>query len=291
MTKEEILNKMRIDLQLRGRSIDTVEDYVIHARLFQDYFNKPADQMREMEIREYLHYLLTEKKNVPSTVNSYNSALRFLYGETLDIVLNLKKIPRAKQTRRIPELPTKEEISYLFYLTTNLKYRAIFMTIYGSGLRVSEASNLKVKDVDSKNMRILIRKGKGDRDRYALLPQRTLEILREYYKAYRPKDWLFLTKKGDQLSARAIQDAFKKVVRQSGIPKHITVHSLRHSFATHLMNEGKNIFEIKKLLGHVRIDTTTWYLQLSDSDTMKLQSPLDSMKDSKTNDNSMRELS
>ena len=130
------------------------------------------------------------------------------------------------------------------------------MTIYGSGLRVSEAANLLIKDIDSKSNRIFIRKGKGDRDRYALLPQKTLEILREYFKEYRPKEWLFVSTKGTHLTARAIQDAFKAVVKKSGIPKHITIHSLRHCFATHLLNEGKNIYEIKKLLGHVRIDTT-----------------------------------
>ena len=137
----------------------------MHVRLFQDYFDKPADQMREGEIGKFLHYLLTEKKNTPSTVNAYNSAMRFSYGETLDIILNLKKLPRIKHNRKIPELPTKDELAYLFYLTKNLRYKAIFMTIYGSGLRLSEAVNLKITDIDSANMRIFIRSGKGDRDR------------------------------------------------------------------------------------------------------------------------------
>ncbi|MCL2254848.1 MAG: site-specific integrase [Lachnospiraceae bacterium] len=279
MTKQEVLEKLKFDLELRNRCKDTIEDYSLHVRLFQDYFDKPADQMGTEEIKEFLHYLLTQKNNSPATVNTYNSALRFLYGETLDIVLNLKKIPRVKCNRKIPDIPTKEELGYIFYLTKNIKYKAIFMTIYGSGLRLSEAVNLKVSDIDGKQKRIFIRSGKGDRDRYALLPQKTLDILREYYKQHKPTDWLFVTEKGTQLTVRAVQDSFKAIVKKSDIPKHITIHTLRHCFATHCLNEGKNIFEIKRLLGHVRIDTTTWYLQLSDCDTLKLTSPLDTMKE------------
>lgn len=279
MTKQEVLDQLKFAMELRGKSKDTIREYVSHTRLYQDYYDKPADQMREPEIAKYLHYLLTEKGNSAATVNVYNSAFRFLYGEVLDILLNPKKLPRAKGNRKIPEIPTKQELGYIFYLTKNLKYKAIFMTIYGSGLRLSEAVNLKVKDIDSKQGRIFIRSGKGGRDRYTLLPAKTVNILREYYKVYKPTDWLFVTEKGTHLTYRAIQDAFKKVVEKSGIPKHITIHTMRHCFATHLLNEGKNIFEIKRLLGHVRIDTTTWYLQLSDSEVLKLLSPLDTMKD------------
>jgi len=279
MTKQEILNKLKFDLELRNRTKDTIRDYLMHVRLFQDYFDKPADQMGVDEIREFLHHCLNEKGNSPATVNGHNSAIRFLYGETLDILINTKKNPRVKHNRKIPDIPTKEELGYLFYLTKNIKYKAIFMTIYGSGLRLSEAVNLKVSDIDGKQKRIFIRSGKGDRDRYALLPQKTLDILREYHKKYQPTDWLFVTDKGTHLTNRAVQDALKKVVAKSGIPKRITVHTLRHCFATHSLNEGKNVFEIKRLLGHVRIDTTTWYLQLSDSETLKLTSPLDTMTD------------
>lgn len=280
MTKEQILEKMKADLELRGRSEETLRNYLMHVRLFQDYFDKPADEMGEEEISKYLHYLVTEKKLQPASVNTQNSSLRFLYGVTLDRLLNTRKIPRAKHIRGLPDILNKDELGYLFYLTKNLKYKAIFMTIYGSGLRVSEAVNLKVRDVDSENMRLFIRKGKGGRDRYAMLPQKTLGILREYWQKYHPTDWLFVNDKtGTQLTIRAVQDAFKAIAGKSGIPKHITVHTLRHCFATHLLNEGNNVFHIKRLLGHVRIDTTVWYLQLSDSETLKLKSPLDTMKD------------
>ena len=280
MTKEGILEKLRFDLEARGRSADTVDDYVRHVRLFQDHFDKSADQMGEAEIMEYQHFLITEKGLSPSSANTYNSALRFVYGVTLDIALNYKKIPRLKQTRDIPILPTKEELGYLFYLAgDSLRNKALFMTIYGSGLRISEAANLKVGDIDSAGGRIFIRKGKGGRDRYAILPKKTLEVLREYWAEYHPKGWLFVTKNGTKMTEKTIQDAWKSIVKRSGIPKRITVHTLRHCFATHLLNEGNNVFAIKRLLGHVRIDTTTWYLQFADSDILKLKSPLDTMKE------------
>jgi len=127
----------------------------------------------------------------------------------------------------IPVLPTKEELGYLFYLAgDNLRNKALFMTIYGSGLRLSEAANLKVSDIDSNGGRIFIRKGKGRRDRYAMLPQKALEALREYWKENHPKEWLFITKNGTKMTERGIQDAWKTIVKRSGIPKHITVHTL-----------------------------------------------------------------
>jgi len=283
MTKEQILEKLVKDLETRGRSEDTVRSYHIHVRLFQDHFDKPADQMGEAEIAEYLHYLIKVKKLAPASVNTQNSTLRFLYGETLDRVLNLRKIPRVKQTRSIPDLPSKEELSYLFYLAgysekNGKRNRALFMTIYGSGLRISEACNLKISDIDSKNGRILIRKGKGGRDRYALLPKKSLEALREYWAVVQPTDWLFVTKFGTQMTEKAISDAWKATLKLSKITKRITVHMLRHCFATHMLNEGQNIFAIKQLLGHVRMDTTTWYLQFAESEVLKLKSPLDTMK-------------
>jgi len=280
MTKEQILERVKIDLETRGRTDDTVQTYCMHVRLYQDHFNKPADEMSEDEISAYLHFLIKEKKLSPASVNAQNSSLRFLYGVTLDRLINTKKIPRIKHNRSIPILPTKDELGYLLYLASeNPRNKALFYTIYGSGLRSGEASNLKVGDIDSENGRIFIRRGKGGRDRYVLLPKKTLEALREYWAEYQPKDWLFITKSGGKMTSDSIRSAWKTIVKRSGISKDITVHTLRHLFATHLLNQGNNVFAIKHLLGHVRIDTTTWYLQLADSDTLKVKSPLDKMKE------------
>lgn len=276
MTEQQILDRMRMDLELSGHNESTIKTYLIRVQGFQAYFGKPADQLGENELREYLHHHLKDRSLMASTVNNINSSLRYLYDITLDRPINRRRVPFAKRIRRLPILPDKDELESIFANTRELRYKAVFMTIYGSGLRVSEAANLLLTDIDSKNMRMFIRQGKGGKDRYALLPQRTLCILREYYKAYKPQKWLFINKIGGHITAQSIETALHAAVESSGIQKHITVHTLRHCFATHLLNEGKNIYQIKKLLGHVRLDTTTWYLHLSDSETMHLISPLDS---------------
>ena len=277
MTKQETLDKMRFDMELRNMSASTIHDYTIRVRCFQDHFDKPAEQMREPEIREYLHHLLHTKKISPSSVNTHNASIRFVYIHTLDININFRKIPRVKTHRSFPDMPTKTELQKIFDSAPSFMYKAIFMTIYGSGLRVSEAANLKISDIDSKNMRILIRSGKGKRDRYAMLPESTLNALRDYYKQYRPKEWLFWTWNKNKMSMRPIQDAFGTAIEKSGLQKHMTVHTLRHAFATHLLESGTNLIAIKQLMGHIRLDTTAWYTKLADSDVLKLQSPIDSM--------------
>ena len=280
MTKEQILEKMAKDLEARGRSPFTVEDYVRHVRMFQDHFGKPADKMRESEIMEYQHFLITEKGLSNSSANTYNSALRFVYGVTLDITLNHKKIPRLKQNRRIPQIFTKEEVGVIIASAETLERKSMLMLGYGSGLRISEVINLKITDIESKQMRILVRHGKGDRDRYAMLPQITLETLREYWKAYRPKEWLFESPRaGKKYHVNTLGESFRFALKNSGVSKHGTFHTLRHCFATHLYEDEGNLLALKKLLGHVRIDTTAWYTQLADSDTLKLKSPLDDLKE------------
>lgn len=276
MTQTEVLQKLRKDLEVRGRSPETVEEYTKKVKLFQDYYEKPADQMGESEIINYLHYLAKGKGVTASTVNTYNSALRFLYGVTLDTALNYKKLPRMKQKRKLPQIYTKDEVCRIIDSTETLIHRVMLMLAYGSGLRLSEITNLKATDIESNQMRIFVRSGKGDRDRYALLPQATLETLREYWKAYRPKEWLFEAPKiGGQYRTRTLQDAFKTALKKSGIKKPGSIHTLRHCFATHLYEDGHNLLALKKLLGHIRIDTTAWYTQLAYSDILALRSPLD----------------
>lgn len=278
MTKTEVLQKLTRDLEMRGRSIETIKEYTTKVRLFQDYYDKSADQMGEKEILDYLHYLANEKEINPQSVNTYNSALRFVYGVTLDVVLNYKKLPRLKQYRRIPQIFTKEEIRKILDGTGSKIHKAMLMLGYGSGLRLSEITNLKASDIESDQMRILVRQGKGNRDRYAMLPQSTLEYLREYWKEYRPKEWLFeAPRTGGRYHNRTLQDAFKSALRKSGVKKQGTIHTLRHCFATHLYEDEHNLLALKKLLGHVRIDTTAWYTQLANSEVLKIKSPIDTL--------------
>jgi site-specific recombinase XerD len=276
MTKTEILQKLVMDMEVRGRSPMTIHDYATKVRLYQDHYDKPASELGEEDIINYLHYLATEKKITPQAVNTYNSALRFLYGVTLDTALNYKKLPRMKHKRSLPQIYTKEEVCQIIDSAETLIHKAMLMLAYGSGLRLSEIVNLKITDIESKQMRIFIRSGKGDRDRYAMLPEVTLATLREYWKAYRPTNWLFEAPKvGGRYHVRTLQDAFKSALRKSGIKKPGTIHTLRHCFATHLYEDGHNLLALKKLLGHVRIDTTAWYTQLAYSDILSLKSPID----------------
>ena len=280
MTKQEILAKLKADLEIRGRSKETIKEYMTKVRLYQDHYDKPADEMGIEEIQEYLHYLLMEKKLSASSVNTYNSALRFVYGVTLDVTLNYKKLIRVKHTRRLPQLFTREEIGKIIESAGNECHKAMLMLAYGSGLRLSEITGLKVSDIESGEKRIMVRHGKGDRDRYAMLPEATLEALRAYWLncTPRPRDWLFeAPKTGGQYHDRTLQDAFKSALRKSGVKRYGTVHTLRHCFATHLYEDERNLLALKKLLGHVRIDTTAWYIQLAASDMLKLKSPIDSL--------------
>ena len=278
MTKEEILQKLRFDMELRGKQPPTIESYISKVRKYQDHFDKPADQMSEAEISEYLHYLLTVKKNGKNTVNNYNSALRFVYRTTLDTPISYEKVPRLKQNRRIPVLFTRDEVRRILGSTKTLIQKSMLMLAYGSGLRLSEITNLKAADIESDKMRILVRHGKGDRDRYAMLPQTTLYTLREYWKRYLPKDWLFeAPQKGGRYLNATLADAFKSALKKSGVTTPGSIHRLRACFATHFYEDHHDILALQKLLGHARLDSTAWYTQLADAEILGLKSPIDSL--------------
>lgn len=278
MDRQQIMEKLKCDIQLRGLSKDTEKDYSAIIGRYQEYFQKPADELGEQEIRNYLLYLAVNKKLSPSTVNMCNSALRFLYDVTLEKNLNYKRIPRMKEPIILPNVLTKDEVQAILDVTENLKHKCILTTIYSSGLRLAEATTLKVSDIDSKNMRIFIQQAKGKKDRYVLLSQKNLELLREYWKQYRPKYWLFDgMEKDSHITRRGIYDIFKRHLHKSGITKKATVHTLRHSFATHLLENGASIFYIRQLLGHSTIWTTTRYLHVATTDILKTVSPMDTL--------------
>ena len=279
-TNEQVMERMAEDLRLRGLASGTQEDYLMHAGLFLAWAGHPAEEMDEENIRAYLNYLISEKKLAVSTVNTYNAALRFLFAVTLNRNLNYRQIPRLKEVRRIPEVLTQKEILLLFDNTGSLRNKALLMTIYGAGLRLSDVCGLQIRDIDSENMRIFIRQGKGGKDRFTLLSQSNLEILREYFKAYRPnhpEGWLFLNaERSGKINYRTVQDTFNTAIKRAGITKYVSTHTLRHCFATHLLEAGTDIFRLKQLLGHTHIQSTTFYLHLLNFDS-KLKSPLDTL--------------
>jgi len=269
-------DQMKMDLELRNLSPRTQSCYLAWVRSFALHFHRSPDELGDQEIREYLHHLIQEKKASQSGISQAYSALKFFYETTLKRDWNGFKIPRVKMGKRLPVVLSREEIQAIFSATGNLKHRALLMTIYSAGLRVSEVVHLKVSDLDSHRMVIRVQQGKGQKDRYTLLARRTLEVLRDYWREYRPSGWLFPGKPATEpLSVSAVQRVFEKVLHQAGIKKAASVHTLRHSFATHLLEDGTDLYHIQRLLGHTTPKTTTIYLHLSRKDLRSVTSPLD----------------
>ena len=277
----KLREQMKMDLKLKGYSPKTQAAYLGYMKNFVRYFGRSPAKMGEEEIREYLYHLVTEKDLGDSSINSAYSALKFFYKTTLGRDWNVAKIPRRKTEKRLPVVLDGSEIKQLFAVSTNLKHRALLMTTYSAGLRVSETAHLKVSDVDSKRMQLLVAQGKGKKDRYALLSPVTLNLLRDYWRQYRPFSWLFPGRLPERpISTRSIQKVFEKAKRKAGIKKPATVHTLRHSFATHLLEAGTDIYHIQKLLGHTSPKTTAIYIHLRRQDLLNIVSPLDSLLDS-----------
>lgn len=274
----ELRNKMKMDMELRGYSPITVKYYIEHVSRFAKHFNKSPDLLNDDQIKEYLYYCITEKKICEGTVNVIHSALKFFYTKTLGRVWNVESLARIKERKKLPVVLSQSEVKAILDVTTNLKHKAILTTIYATGMRVSEAANLKVSDIDSQNMQIFIRNGKGKKDRYAMLSKTNLDILREYWRKYRPNDYLFVGRYGKgHITVRSIQRIFEQSSDKAGIKKDASVHTLRHSFATHLLEAGTDICYIQRLLGHSNINTTTVYLHLRRMDLLNIISPLDSL--------------
>ena len=231
----------------------------------------------ELDVRAYQLLLRDVRHLSPTSINVCLSSVRFLYDVTLNRRMNWKLAPLMKKPKHLPELLTHDEIRALMESTYNLKHKAAFMLAYSAGLRLNEITHLKVTDIDSKNMRIRIQNGKGGKDRYTILSARCLEILRDYWRAYRPKhpdNYLFLGFRNcTRISDDSIGVAFNNAVKRIGITRKVSMHTLRHCFATDLMNSGTNLHEIKELLGHASLQSTSIYLHLASHSN--IVSPLD----------------
>jgi integrase/recombinase XerD len=204
--------------------------------------------------------------------------LRFFYVEVLHREWHVDKIPRPKAEKKLPVVLSCDEVKRIFAEVSDFKYRMILMTIYSGGLRVSETAKLKVSEIDSGRMQIRVDQGKGKKDRYTLLSERLLKDLRRYYMIYRPGEWLFPGRVDDKpISVSTIQNAFKQAKQRAGIRKPATVHTLRHSFATHLLESGTDILTIQRLLGHSSLKTTKIYIHIQSKYLEKIVNPLDRM--------------
>jgi len=265
------------DLKLRCYRRGTVGVYVGCVRRFVAFCKKPPTELGESDVRAFLLHLAEEKHLVPATLRTYLGAIAFLYAITLGRPEVVARIPWPRHSqRKLPDILSLDEVERLLGAVDVIKHRAIVTTAYGAGLRISEACSLQVGDIDSARGLLHVRDGKCGRDRYVMLAAALLSGLREYWKIVRPAGpYLFPGHGRDFISDDAVRDALHKAVAAARIKKHVTPHTLRHSFATHLLEAGESIRVIQALLGHSSIRTTARYTQVSAAQIARTKSPLD----------------
>ena len=276
----QLRDKMEEDLRLAGLSPNARQTHLRSAAVFVRHHSKGPMRMGRAEVRDFLLHLLEERKVKAATYNVYAAALRFLYARTLGRPEEVAWVGHLKVTRRLPAILSAEEIERLLAELPSLKHVAIVMAAYGAGLRISEVCHLRVEDIDSQRMVIHVRHGKGDRDRYTMLPRRLLEVLRAYFKEARPVGPELFPggKPGTVLSRNAVSKALKLATARAAIKKRVTPHALRHAFATHLLEAGTDLRTLQVLLGHVSIRSTVRYAQVSPVMIRRTQSPADRLQ-------------
>lgn len=268
----QIINRMQEDMQLLGLSQRTQETYLYRAKKIIEYFNKPPEKITNEELRQYFLYLKNEKKYARATQTIALCGIKFLFEKTLNKKFDVLNIVRSKRENRLPVVLSREEVKTVLTNIRLLRHRACLTLIYSCGLRLQEATSLRVEQVDSKRMIIHVQKAKGKSDRYVPLPETTLKLLRAHYKTHRNPALVFPAPgRGEAneststkpLPDTSIQTVFKKSLREVGINKDASVHSLRHSYATHLLEDGTDIRIIQEYLGHKSIRTTMVYTHLT----------------------------
>jgi integrase/recombinase XerD len=268
--------RMLEDLRIRNYAPTTVECYIRAVAEFARHFNKPPDQLGPEEIRSWQLFLLKEKRVKLSSYIQAVCALRFFYQNTLHRKVEIERIPLPRYEKKLPVILSKNEVKTLLEAPRNLKHRAILATMYAAGLRVSEVATLKVSDLDRERHVIWVRGGKGHKDRQVMLAEPLREVLVAYWRWKQPTEWLFPGgNPGCPINRTSIFEACKKAARRAGISKSVHPHSLRHAFATHLLDDGVNLLVIQKLLGHAHLKTTARYLHLSDIAVRSTRSPLE----------------
>lgn len=259
-------------------SNNTLETYKHMFEEFINYYHDiEIDEITDSMIIDFLRYLVSERNISGSYQNQSINAIKFYYERVRGGQRKIYSIERPRKEKYLPEVLSEEEIVKILNVTGNLKHKAVLMTIYSAGLRISELLNLRIKDIDSQRMQIRVVQAKGKKDRYTLLGEKTLEILRKYVKEYKPNDWLFEGMNGEQYSKKAVQKFLKTGVEKAGIKKRVTIHTLRHSFATHLLEAGTDIRYIQSLLGHSSGKTTEIYTHITTKGFEQIKSPLDKL--------------
>jgi len=268
--------RMLEDMGIRNLAENTQSAYLQQVAAYSRYFGRSPDQLGPEAVRTYQLYLMEVRALTPSSICVATGALRFLYKVTLKRTWAVEEIPMPKRPRKLPEILSPKEVMHFLNAITNHKHRAILMTAYAAGLRVSEATHLKVTDIDSQRMMLRVEQGKGMKDRYVMLSPRLLDVLRTYWKSARPTRWMFPGEvPGQPITREAVGLACQKARRDAGITKPITPHSLRHAFASHLLESGADLRTIQLLLGHRSLATTARYLKVATSTVCATASPFD----------------
>jgi integrase/recombinase XerD len=272
-----IRDRMVAELELRGMSAATKKSYLTCCRVFVAHFMKSPEQLGAVDVKEFLLYLMRQRKVGPSCVRVYVSALAFLYRAVLRQPDVVDDLPRPRVPKKLPDVPSRDEVEAMLRAVRSLKYRTMLIAAYGAGLRISEARSLRVEDVDSKRMLLHIRGAKRGKDRFVLLSPRLLAALRGYWAEAKPRGpYLFPRERSQQpVSNDAVRKVLKRALAEVGFKKHVTLHSLRHGFATHLLEDGTDIRLIQALLGHASIETTAHYTRVSTRHMQTVTSPLD----------------
>ncbi|MBR8538363.1 tyrosine-type recombinase/integrase [Carboxylicivirga sediminis] len=270
-------------MHLKAYSMNTVNTYYYYVlRLLNCYRQNSLEQINAFDsdvINDYHQKMIGEKSYSEQTINQSINAIKLYYNGFLNREIQLEQVVRPKVGKTLPKVWSKEEIQSILNSINNIKQKTIIALIYGSGLRIGEALRLRIEDVDSKRMRLRILGAKGKKDRYTIFGQYSLQLLREYYKQYKPKKLLFEGQFGGQYSTTSVSRILFKAISRSGVPKRGGLHSLRHSFATHLLESGTDLRYIQELLGHNSSTTTEIYTYVSNKHIERIKSPIDEFLD------------
>ncbi len=263
-------------MQFRCLSERTQQSYLYAVKELARHYQRSPEEISEEEIIVYINHLSQEKNLSFSTCNIALSAFKCFFNQFLGNGTIIFKVPARKSPKLLPVVLDQQEVSMLFQATDHPKKRIILMTAYGAGLRLSELMNLKTSDIDSQRMTIFVQSGKGRKDRYTILPKRLLSELRSYYQLFRPEKWIFYSRnRSDRVSTDYIQRAYRHAKQKAGIAKKGGIHTLRHCFATHLLENGTDIKTVQYLLGHANVSTTMTYLHVSNRLISRVVSPLE----------------
>ena len=265
-------------LRLKNYSDNTLKNYKNWFIFFLNHFpNHKPSVITKNEIMDFLVAFRKSKSWSSTSQNQIINAIKFFYEQVLKQPRMVYDLPRAQKEQKLPAVFDESEVLAIINASENTKHKTMLCLAYAGGLRVSEIVNLRLKDVDSKRMVITLREAKGKKDRQVMLSEKLLGLLRTYFKEYKPKEWMLEGQKGEQYSARSVQEVIQQAKKKAGVNKRGSIHALRHSFATHLLEAGTDIMSIKELLGHSSIRTTSIYTHVSKKQISKIQSPLDKL--------------